>query len=412
MSQTPVSSNDMPDTHRNTYITYTKSLIFIALAVCALCASCRDTTGVDNPPHPESTAEVPAIEHMIGQMIMVGFRGLSVSNSADTVGHIQQGLIGGVILFDRDVAGHSDTRNISNRKQIKELTSSLQSLAAKSPPGLPLLIAVDQEGGRVARLKVKHGFTQFPSADELGQSKDLHLTRTTAKRIAIELSHVGINLNLAPVLDVNTNPDNPAIGRLGRSFSEHPQVVATHGIAYINGLHDAGILACAKHFPGHGSAYNDSHLGLTDITDTWQRNELRPFAAAIEAGVCDMVMTGHLFNAHLDPTYPATLSKATITGLLRGQLEFDGVVITDDMQMGAIRQEYTFAEAARLAILAGADILLYGNNLVYDEHLAERLHATILAMVDRGQISRERITRSYRRIVSLKRRLQASPSAL
>jgi beta-N-acetylhexosaminidase len=174
-------------------------------------------------------------------------------------------------------------------------------------------------------------------------------------------------------------------------------------LSYIAAHHQQGVLTTLKHFPGHGSSRSDSHLGFTDVSDTWTRNELEPYARIIEAGQADAVMTAHVFNTRLDKQYPATLSSATINGLLRGELGFDGVVISDDMQMAAITAHYGFETAIRKALEAGVDILVFGNNLRYDEEIVPRAIAVIRKLVDTGVVSEARIDQSWQRIMRLKK---------
>lgn len=193
---------------------------------------------------------------------------------------------------------------------------------------------------------------------------------------------------------MNVYPASPAIGRLGRSFSADPQAVAAHGAAFADGLNDAGIVAVFKHFPGHGSARADSHKGVTDISATWSERELSPYRSALGRPGQRMVMTGHLFHAGLDPAFPATLSPSVINGLLRGRLGYDGVVVTDDLQMDAIAAEYTLEEVVLRAIGAGADILLFGNNLEYDPAIVAKVQAVIVRAVEDGTISRARLEAS------------------
>ena len=200
-------------------------------------------------------------------------------------------------------------------------------------------------------------------------------------------------------------PASPAIGRLGRSFSADPQAVAAHGAAFADGLNDAGIVAVFKHFPGHGSARADSHKGVTDISATWSERELSPYRSALGRPGQRMVMTGHLFHAGLDPAFPATLSPSVINGLLRGRLGYDGVVVTDDLQMDAIAAEYTLEEVVLRAIGAGADILLFGNNLEYDPAIVAKVQAVIVRAVEDGTLSRARLEASWRRILKLKQQM-------
>ena len=330
-------------------------------------------------------------------MIMAGFRGLAAAGDAPIVADIVKRHLGAVVLFTYDVALMSGERNIQSPAQVAQLTRGLQEFAPT-----PLLIAADQEGGMVARLNEQHGFPPTVSAQELGERGDAAYTYAQAETMAKTLAAAGVNHNLAPVVDVNTNPDNPVIGSLGRSFGADPAVVIEQAHAFIQAHHAQGVTTTLKHFPGHGSSQADSHLGLVDVSATWHPLELEPYRALIDAGLADSVMTAHVFNAQLDPDYPATLSKAVITGILREQLGYDGVVITDDMNMGAITTQYGFEQAAVLAVGAGADVLAYGNNLIYDPNSAERAIGALLAAVERGELSEARIDESYRRILRLK----------
>ncbi|WP_338669886.1 glycoside hydrolase family 3 protein [Pseudodesulfovibrio methanolicus] len=360
----------------------------IRLAVLLLLALCLLPS-----PTPARAAD---LDTMIGQMILAGFRGFSVDKDSIIVRDIRERHLGGIILFDYDMFWGSGRRNIQTKDQVKKLIRDLKANA-----DIPLFMAVDQEGGKVQRLKKAYGFHETPSAADLCAGGEFKV-RTAGFMVGSTLSSVGFNLDFAPVVDVNVAPDSPAIGRLGRSFSSDPEQVARCAAVFMGELHRAGVLSCLKHFPGHGSAGTDSHKGLTDVTDTWSEAELSPYRELIKSGRVDMIMTAHIFNAHLDPDYPATLSKKVITGLLRGKLGFRGVVVTDDMNMGAIADEYGRREAIRRAIEAGADILLFGNNLAYDEHIVEKVHATVRSLVDDGIIPVARIERSYERIMRLK----------
>jgi beta-N-acetylhexosaminidase len=345
-------------------------------------------------------APAVSLETKIGQMLMVGFRGLRLDASNPVGAAIVAGQLGNVVLFDADLAG-APSRNIESPEQLTALTNDIRSLAPVRP-----LIAADQEGGRVARLGPQNGFPATVSAAYLGAQGDPELTRRYAGEMAATLAGAGINLNLAPVVDVNTNPANPVIGQAGRSFSADPEVVTAHAKAFIEAHHAAGVLCTLKHFPGHGSSTADSHLGFVDVSQTWSEIELTPYRELIAAGQADVIMTAHVFNEGLDPTYPATLSERTLNGLLRGELGYDGVVMTDDMLMGAISQNYGFAEAVELAVNAGADILAISNNAaVYqgDAHVAA--FDVLMTAVAAGRVSESRIDSAYRRIEALKRRL-------
>ncbi len=337
------------------------------------------------------------LDRMIGQMVMVGFRGPAIDESNVIARDIESGLVGGVVLFDRDLMLKSKVRNIESPEQVRKLSGDLQALAQ-----IPLLIAVDQEGGRVQRFKEERGFAQTPSARELGR-ETIEKVLEAGTTVGRTLASVGCNLDFAPVADVDVNPDNPVIGKLGRSFSADPEQVAGDCLAFIDGLVEQGVLPCLKHFPGHGSSTGDSHLGVVDVTDTWSEKELLPYREILAQQSSPMVMTAHIFNARLDPDHPATLSKKTITGLLRNKLGFDGVVVTDDLQMKAIAEQYGLEQAVFLAIDAGADILLFGNNLSYDPQIAAKVGSLVREMVEDGRISRKRIEQSFNRIMALKK---------
>ncbi|MFN8469622.1 MAG: glycoside hydrolase family 3 protein [Caldilineaceae bacterium] len=349
----------------------------------------------------------PSLEQMLAQMVMVGFRGTTLTSAAPIVADISERGVGSVVLFSYDVGLKSPIRNVESPEQLAKLTADLQDLTQDSNSSAihtPLLIAADQEGGLVARLNEKHGFPPTMSAQVLGEHNDPAFTYAQAEAMARTLAAAGINHNLAPVVDINSNPANPVIGALGRSFSADPAVVIAQARAFIEAHHAHDVTTTLKHFPGHGSSQADSHLGLVDVSATWQRDELEPYRVLIGEGIVDTVMTAHVFNTQLDPTYPATLSPATITGILRDELGFDGVVITDDMNMQAITSQYGFEQAAVLAVQAGADLLAYGNNLDYDPNVAQRALATLAAAVQQGKLTEERIAQSYQRILALKQK--------
>lgn len=343
----------------------------------------------------------PSVEDMAGQMLLVGFKGQEPEECGAILRDIRTRHLGGVILFKRDAHNAQIPRNIRDAAQVKRLTAALRGASAESP----LFIAVDQEGGKVARFQPRDGFPAFPPAEELGRGTP-EATRRNALGMGHMLKGLGVNLNFAPVLDVNVYPASPAIGRLGRSFSADPQAVAAHGAAFADGLNNAGVVAVFKHFPGHGSAHADSHKGITDITATWSERELAPYRSVLGRPGPHMVMTGHLFHAGLDPAFPATLSPSVINGLLRERLGYAGVVVTDDLQMDAIAAEYTLEEVVLRAIGAGADILLFGNNLDYDPDIVAKVQAIIVRAVENGKIPRARLEASWGRIMKLKQQMR------
>jgi beta-N-acetylhexosaminidase len=357
------------------------------------------------PPTATPTPTVPPLRARIAQMLLVGFRGTTPESASGTIAEIGELGLGGVLLFNRDLPSGSPVRNVESPEQLRTLVSALAEAASGSPAGLPLMVAVDEEGGLVARLNPSAGFPATFSAAHLGARGDPAFTRAAGLAIGETLAAAGINLDLAPVVDVNVNPVNPIIGAVDRSFSADPQVVTAQARAFIDGLHDAGRLSCLKHFPGHGSSTGDTHLGVVDVTDTWSSAELAPFAELVASGAADSVLTAHVFNANLDPDHPATLSHATITGILREQLGWDGLVLSDDMQMGAIRDQFGYPDAVRLAINAGVDVLTIGNQLVFEEGIVGRTIDLIEGMVREGTISEARIDASWQRIAAFKARL-------
>jgi beta-N-acetylhexosaminidase len=343
-----------------------------------------------------------ALKEKIGQMIIVGFRGTKISKNSIIGGQIKNLKLGGVVLFDYDNPSKSFPRNITSPAQTKELIAGLQSFS-----DIPLFISVDAEGGLVNRLKAKYGFTDFPSAQDLGGKNDLNLTEQTANELGQELKELGFNMNFAPVVDVNVNPNNPVIGKMERSFSSDADKVTDQAIAFIKGLRKNNIISAIKHFPGHGSSQNDSHLGLVDVTKTYQQKELVPFQKIIGQDQADMVMTAHIINTDIDQNYPATLSPLFLQNILRKQLGYKGVIISDDMQMGAITKNYGSEDALVRAINAGCDLIgLSNNNDSYDENIASETIDIIAKAVKDGRISEETINGSYSRILNLKKNFE------
>ncbi len=345
------------------------------------------------------------LNEKIGQMIMIGFRGMEAGEHSPIVRDIRAGRIGGVVLFDRDLALETNERNIRSPRQVKDLISALQSGAA-----VPLWIAVDQEGGQVVRLQETRGFPASVSAQYLGEADDTALTAMYAERTAAVLADCGFNLNFAPLVDVNINSENPIIARYGRSYGADPETVVRHALAVIDSHRRHGVACTLKHFPGHGSSNQDSHLGFSDVSDTWDPVELQPFREIIACGQSDFIMTAHIFNRRLDPAFPATLSEKIIGGLLRQELGFEGVVISDDMDMKAISGEYNRETALELALNAGNDILLFANNRIYDPDLALRTQEMILRLLAAKRVSSARIDQACRRVMNLKNKFAVSPT--
>lgn len=336
----------------------------------------------------------PAEELEPGRLLMFGFRGLTPDESF--LNFIREGKAGNFILFDKDIASGGE-RNIGSPDQVRKLTAILRE-AAKGE----CFIGVDQEGGQVRRLKPQKGFMDLPSAQRMGQGNP-RATFETADQLGAELRDLGIDLDLAPVLDVDSNPFNPAIGKLGRAFNTDPALAAEHALAFGRGLAKNGVIPVLKHFPGQGCAEKDSHLEPVDIGVCWNPDvDLKPYADVFQAGWPGMVMVGHLRLPELDPLLPATLSKNITTGLLRKGLNWDGVVISDDLEMKAVSEGRTIKEVIALALEAGVDILLFGNNLAFSEDLPQTVWNSLNELIDEGRIKPERIRESINRINALR----------
>jgi beta-N-acetylhexosaminidase len=428
---------------QNVFISLTLTFIIVFLTACGMneknAGTDDEIRGVPILPNPQSQPESPpqqktepvpqetpltlepteqiipqeistlsvSIEAKIGQMLLVGFRGLSNRDKGvrQIIRDIQKFHLGGVILFDYDMVLKSSRRNIRSPAQVKSLVKQLQAASQ-----IPLFIAIDQEGGLVRRLKEKFGFPPTVSAQYLGEKNRLALTYQQSSKIAKTLANLGINLNFAPVVDLNTNPNNPVIGKLKRSFSADPQIVTRHALEFIKAHHAHGVFCSLKHFPGHGSSTHDSHLGLVDVTHTWHESELEPYQFLIRAdkmGIVDTIMVAHVFNWRFDPQYPATLSRPIVTDLLRQRLEYDGVIVSDDMQMKAITSHYRFEVAIQKTLEAGIDLIVIGNNLKYEPNAVARTVAIIKQLIQAGKITEARIEESYQRIQQLKRQFQA-----
>ncbi|MDO8530272.1 MAG: glycoside hydrolase family 3 protein [bacterium] len=351
---------------------------------------------------PDQEVEV-ALKDKIGQMIMLGFRGTQATADSPISNTISNLKIGGVILFDYDVPSKSFPRNIVNPDQTKKLIANLQSQSS-----VPLLISVDAEGGNVNRLKEKYGFLKILSAKEMGKDTTLKTTQRESLKLATELKELGFNMNFAPVVDVDINPQNPIIGALGRSFSPDPKTVTDHARVFLNSHIGRNIIPVEKHFPGHGSSTSDSHLGVVDVTKTYQQKELTPYIQLQKEGLLDVVMTAHIINKNIDKNYPATLSPEFLQKILRQQIGFQGVIISDDMQMNAIVGNYGFKEAIIKSVNAGCDILLLSNNgtAAYDPQLPHKAVDIIYNAVKEGNISQEKIEESYDRIINLKKKFK------
>jgi beta-N-acetylhexosaminidase len=333
-----------------------------------------------------------SLDIKIGQMIMMGINERSSLDSFDALREELKYRTGGIIIFEKNITKTSSAENL--RKLIRDMQSC---------SGIPLFMAIDEEGGKVHRLKEKYGFVPMPSAAAAGLLPP-DSSYSFASRLAQELASLGFNLNFAPVVDIATNPNNPIIAKVQRSYSASPDVVTKHAIAFIDAHHRYGIHTTLKHFPGHGSSSTDTHKDLVDVTRQWQMKELIPYHRIIDSGRCDAIISCHVVNCHLDTNcIPSTLSRTINTDLLREVMGFRGVVFSDDMQMFAISKHYGLEKSIAMAINSGVDVLVFGNNVsATDRATATQIHAIIRKLVLSGEIDIKRIDESYNRIMTLK----------
>ncbi|MEC9376784.1 MAG: glycoside hydrolase family 3 N-terminal domain-containing protein [Candidatus Neomarinimicrobiota bacterium] len=338
-----------------------------------------------------------SIEQLVGQLIIAGFRGKSAKSDSDIARYIRDYHLSGVILYDEDLElDENGSRNISSQEQVLALTKQLQSCSDDG-----LLVSIDQEGGSVARLKPDYGFPEFPSWNHIGVLDSGLMTKQFANSISDSLKKCGINLNLAPVLDLDYGAET-IIGKSNRAISLEPTKVIEHAEIFIRALKKKNIISCGKHFPGQGSASGDTHEGFTDISASWTVADLIPFDDLIQSGDLDMIMMAHVFNEKLDPALPASLSREIVTGVLRKDLGFLGVVICDDPSMRAISDHYELEQIFELMLNAGIDLFCLGNNLVYDPDYIPKSVSALCNLVESGKISESRIQESNERINNLK----------
>lgn len=344
-----------------------------------------------------SAQQGDSLDLKIGQMLLIGFP--KAEADRQVLEEIRRGKVGSIIIFEKNIPAKNSFVGL------KKITWTYQ----KASP-IPLFICIDQEGGRVNRLKDKYGFPRSITAEAMGKANTLDSVRFYSEATAATLAGLGINVNFAPVVDLASNPDNPIIARYGRAFSADEDSVTLLAKEFIKAHRRFNVLTSLKHFPGHGSSKADTHLGIADVTNSWEERELKPYQVLIDSGYADAIMTSHIVNKNLDSQgHPGTLSDDILTGILRNKLHFDGVVFTDDMQMHAITKHYGLEEAIRLAIQAGVDIMTFSNNISgSDERTVDKVHSIIRGLVKRGVISEARIDESFDRIMRAKRQMMAS----
>jgi len=373
------------------------TLKILPVLTAALCVAANAALPASLP----NACGTQRLDRMVGQMIMVGFPGDDEKDAGVQAVRRQlaDGVIGGVVLFPE---------NIASPRQVKSLIAFLRNARSTPRP----FVAVDQEGGKVQRLGRSNGHRRFPSAASVGRNPSF-ATPEAAERLygelAQELSEAGFNMNLGPVVDLNLNPSNPVIGARGRSFGADPDVVTSLAASFIRAHRAANIVTVAKHFPGHGSSRSDSHKALADVSETWREVELEPYRRLAKLGLLDAVMIGHLYHPRFSDMekLPASLSAKAVAALRnKDWIDFNGVIISDDMEMGAVRSTAPREELAVEAIKAGIDIVVFSNVQSGEPELGAAIHAGLVKAVCDGRISRGRIETAYGKIMLLKRRLQ------
>ena len=346
-----------------------------------------------------------ALAKQIGQMLILGFSGTTLDPENIIYDDLTTGNIGGVILFQTD-ATRSTVKNIENPKQLAALISNLKKANQQRKTNPPLFIAIDYEGGQVSRLTPENGFPATLSPAAVTKIP-IASARQQAQMMAHTLQQLGFNLNFSPIVDISLNPENPVIAKTQRSFSAEPDSVIEYATLFKQAYRSKGILCTFKHFPGHGSTDLDSHHGFVDATQTWQPQELLPYHELLKhPDECQFIMTAHIINRQLDPeALPATLSYQILTKQLRQQLQFKGIIISDDLQMKAISNQYGIEEAIVRTVNAGADMLLFANQLVNTPITAAQIIDIVIRHIKKGEIDIERIYQAYQRINKVKQSL-------
>lgn len=337
-----------------------------------------------------------SIEEMAGQMIIVGFEGNSVAEIAGLRDQIAEGRIGGVMYLKR---------NIASLETVRDMNKVLRGARTDLPP----FITIDQEGGAVERLTKEVGFEEIPSAQDVAATMDAPAAEKLYGDLARRLAKEGFTVNFGPVADVNVNPKNPIIAKYGRAYSANTLTVVQYDAAFIVAHNEAGVVSVLKHFPGHGSSTGDSHEGFVDISKTWDRSELAPYKMLIDGGSpIGMVMVGHLYVGDVGDAggrVPASLSPHWIKEVLRKDVGFRGVVITDDLEMAAVRDHYELEDRIVRAVDAGVDVLLFSNTARPRASIGDDIRTILVKHAESDPAFRARIEESYGRIVALKARI-------
>ncbi|MDQ0314211.1 glycoside hydrolase family 3 N-terminal domain-containing protein [Amorphus orientalis] len=378
----------------------------ILLAASACVATGDDPSSVIKAGNQSASCSAPAarvpsgvpLETMVGQLLVVGFEGSSPgsASAAAVRDDLAAGRVGGVLFL---------RHNVSTAANVKALAAGFIEAAGSTPP----LLMIDQEGGAVARLTPSMGFPATPSAETVAQRYSPGEAEAVYRKMADGLRAWGFNVNLAPIADVEVNPSNPVIAKPNRAYSSDPQVVAAYNRAFLSAHRAAGVAGTLKHFPGHGSSAGDSHNGAVDVSATWSEAELIPYRTLIDARAVDVIMVGHL---RLDrpgatDTLPASISPSLIQGLLRDELCFSGVVVTDDLIMRAIRNRMSAIDAVVAALKAGNDIAVVSGDASTGPDFPQKAIAAVVSAAEQDPAFRRSLEMSYARVMDLKRRFGA-----
>lgn len=342
-------------------------------------------------------ASAQSIEQMAGQMIITGFQGDDIGDKSvkAITAKLAAGTLGGVMYLKP---------NVKSLAAVEAMNKAFRAAA----PDLPPFITLDQEGGAVERLTEAVGFTELPNATTVAKTNSPAEAEKLYERMARKVAALGFSVNFGPVADLAVNPNNQVITKFGRAYGKSAETVAAYDEAFIAAHHAAGLITSLKHFPGHGSSTADSHEGFVDISRTWSKAELEPYRIMFADGYADMVMVGHLYHSDYageGSKLPASLSPEWIDGVLRKELGFTGVVISDDLEMGAIRKLYDLHDTVVRAVDAGTDVLLFSNTVKPSADLGDRILAILVAEAESDPAFRARIEASYARIVALKARI-------
>jgi beta-N-acetylhexosaminidase len=343
-------------------------------------------------------AGAQSLEQQAGQMIIVGFQGDDAGDASVRAlrDEIAAGRLGGVMYL---------RQNVKSLAAVQAMNAAFRAAS----PDLPPFLTLDQEGGLVERLTSDVGFEETPSAASIAASNSPAGARKIYAAMARRIAALGFSVNFGPVADLAVNPNNQVIAKVGRAYGKTAEIVTAYDEAFIAAHHEAGLLTALKHFPGHGSSTADSHEGFVDISKSWDAVELEPYREMVAHGYADMVMVGHLYHDEFagegSVKLPASLSPAWIDGVLRAELGFEGVVISDDLEMGAIRKLFDLHDTVVRAVDAGADVLLFSNTAKYSPDLAARVRRILVEEAEAKPDFRARIEESYGRIVALKRRI-------